>query len=110
MSITPTIGRIVHYTLSAHDAAAINKRRKDARDHQTEHVANSTGVQVHVGNDVREGDVYPMIITRVWGDTPESCVNGQVFLDGNDLYWASSVSVGTGPYKFAWPNVTVPTK
>ena len=99
----PTIGRIVHYTLSKQDADEINRRRKDAKLHRAEHIEASSGVQVHVGNDVREGDVYPLIITRVWGSTPESAINGQVALDGNDLFWVSSAAVGTGPHTFAWP-------
>lgn len=105
----PTIGRIVHYTLSESDAQAINRRRDDAiAARHNPVVADSrlkpTGEQVHIGNVAREGDVYPMIITRVWGSTPQSAVNGQVFLDGNDTLWATSVVVGEGPRKFAWPS------
>jgi hypothetical protein len=100
----PSIGRIVHYTLSEQDAEAINRRRADARAHLPEHQENANGVQVHTGNDVKPGDVYPLIITRVWGDTPESAANGQVLLDGNDLFWATSVSHGTGERKFVWPS------
>ena len=86
---TPTIGKIVHYSLSAADAEAINKRRQDASDHMHQHREESTGVVVHVGDHVEEGDVYPMIIVMVW---PNGRVNGQVFLDGNDAYWVASVS------------------
>ena len=99
----PPIGRIVPYTLSAQDADAINRRRKDAAEHMAEHRERANGVVVHVGNPVSEGDVYPMIITRCWGTTPESGVNGQVLLDGDDTFWATSVSVGEGPRHFAWP-------
>jgi hypothetical protein len=99
----PTPGRIVQYTLSKQDADATNKRRKDAHLHMAEHIANSNGVQVHVGNQPAEGDVYPMMIVRTWGSTETSSVNGQVFLDGNDLLWVTSVAVGTGPCTFAWP-------
>ena len=99
----PTIGRIVHYRLGAQDAEAINRRRSHARAHLNEHRDNSNGVQIHVGNDVKEGDAFPMIITRVWGDTPTSAVNGQVFLDGSDLFWGTSVCVGEGPRTFSWP-------
>jgi hypothetical protein len=99
----PTIGRIVLYTLTASDAGATNKRCADARLHQQEQGPEVTGAIVHTGNEVSEGDVYPMVITRVWGDTPASSVNGQVFLDGNDLLWVTSVALGTGPRTFAWP-------
>ena len=99
----PTIGRIVHYTLHEQEADAINRRREHARTHIDDHRVNANGVQLHVGNRVDAGDVFPMVITRVWGDTPTSAVNGQVLLDGNDLYWVTSVSVGTGPHTFSWP-------
>jgi hypothetical protein len=100
----PTPGRIVLYTLSKQDADATNKRRADAQGHMQDHRETSNGVQIHVGNQVAEGDVYPMIIIRVWSaNNPTAAVNGQVFLDGNDLLWASSVQVGTGPRTFAWP-------
>lgn len=99
----PSLGRIVHYALSVQDAEAINRRRDDARSHLDHHRVNADGSQIHVGNEVSAGDVYPMVITRVWGDTPASAVNGQVLLDGNDLYWATSVSVGDGERHFVWP-------
>lgn len=99
----PTIGRIVHYRLSADDAAEINRRRQQARDHMADHHNNANGVQVHVGNKVEEGETYPMMITQVWGKDPTSSVNGQVFLDGNDLFWAASVAVGEGPRSWSWP-------
>ena len=97
---TPSIGRIVHYALSEQDVVATNKRRDDSRRHLAEHRENSNGVQIHVGNPVAEGDVYPMLITRVWNDT---LVQGQVFLDGNDTLWATSVGEGIGPRTYAWP-------
>jgi hypothetical protein len=61
--------------------------------------AGATGHVAHVGNQVTAGDVYPAMIVRVWGDTPESAVNLQVHLDGNDTYWATSRVVGD----YAWP-------
>lgn len=103
----PAIGRIVHYRLSFDDAVAINRRREHARRHISEHAANANGVQVHVGNDVREGETYPMMITNVLGSPhrqhPNSPINGQVMLDGNDLFWATSVWLGEGPGTFSWP-------
>lgn len=102
--MTPTIGRIVHYRLGPQDIEAINRRRADARAGVGWHRENKTGAQVHVGNEVREGDTYPLVITRVHGDGPDAYVNGQVMLDGNDLYWATSVKVGEGPRTYSWPN------
>lgn len=115
----PTIGRIVHYRLSADDATQINRRRTTGA-RIAERMQNAippdvgrntepifgwpAGAQAHIGNEVKEGDTFPMMITRVWGDTPESAVNGQVFLDGTDVFWATSVSVGEGPRTFSWPS------
>lgn len=98
--MTPTIGRIVHYTISVEEADAINRRRNDATRSMREHREAATGVQLHVGNVAREGDVYPLLIVRVW---PGDLVNGQLFLDGNDTLWVCSVYEGEGPRTFAWP-------
>lgn len=104
----PTIGRIVHYTLSEDDAAYINRRRDDATAYAhnlPDGVARKpTGDQRHIGNKAIEGQVYPMIIVRVWGTTPESAVNGQVLLDGNDSLWVTSVTAGEGARRFVWPS------
>jgi hypothetical protein len=99
----PTIGRIVHYRMSKENAEAINRRRAHTRSHIDAHRSNANGVQVHVGNDVSEGDAFPLMITRVWGNQPDCYVNGQVMLDGNDLFWATSVKVGEGPGTYSWP-------
>jgi hypothetical protein len=100
--IIPTIGRIVIYTLSADDAATINKRRADARAHMDAHRSNSNGVMVHVGNEAREGQEYPMLIVATRGGQPDSYVNGTVQLDGSDTFWATSRKVGTGPGTYHW--------
>ncbi len=99
--MAPTIGRIVHYTLSEQDADAINVRRANTRRHEADHREAANGLQVHVGNPASEGDVFPMMITRVWPG--ETLVQGQVFLDGTDVLWVTSVAEGTGPRTFAWP-------
>jgi hypothetical protein len=97
----PTIGRIVIYTLTDDDVKRINSRRADASSGGAG--GARTGYVVHSGNQVEVGDAYPMIITRVWGTSPDSAVNGQVLLDGNDTLWATSVSEGEGPHTYAWP-------
>lgn len=101
--MNPTIGRIVHYTLTEQDAQQINKRRADSQAHIHEHRENSNGVQIHFGNSVQAGDVYPLVITRVWGPGETAAFNGQVLLDGNDCLWVTSTSIGEGPRKCAWP-------
>jgi hypothetical protein len=86
----PTIGRIVHYTLTDHDVAQIAARRTGAGDKS-------------IGNTVTAGDVFPLMITRVWGPTEESAVNGQVFLDGDDVLWVTSRQQGDGPSTWREP-------
>lgn len=108
----PSIGRIVHYQLSADDVEKINRRRTTSHsiaERMKPGVVTATsygwpaGAQAHIGNEVKEGDIFPMLIVQIWGDTPSSAVNGQVFLDGNDVFWATSRSVGNYPGTFSWP-------
>jgi hypothetical protein len=98
MSIT--IGRLVHYTLSEYDAKKINKRRLDALEANRSHTED--GVQIHVGNPPHEGDVLPMVVVKTYEDSDQ--VNGQVYLDGNDTYWVTSVpqSMGLIPATGCW--------
>ena len=86
----PAVGRIVRFKMDADSASKINKRRLDADKSQI--ARDNSGAQVHVGNAAEADHIYPMLIVRTWGETEESAVNGQVFLDGNDTYWATSVS------------------
>jgi hypothetical protein len=112
-SMIPTIGRIVLYRTTAQDASAINARRKDAREKMPWHHAIRSGAQVHVGNEVTAGDVFPLVITKVWGApaTEGTAFNGQLLLDGNDLYWVTSTSLGDGQARcFAPPRVEQPAQ
>jgi hypothetical protein len=88
------IGQMVQYTLGEMDANTVNNRRKVAQGHG--HRANLPGVQIHMGNEVKEGDVFPAVIVRDWG----ACVNLKVMLDGDDSYWATSRIEGEGPNRF----------
>ena len=96
----PTIGRSVHYKLSAGDAEAINRSR------EVEGVGHDAswpkGAQAHVGNNAAEGQVFPMHIVNVFDTTPVM-VNGQVLLDGNDVLWATSVAEGDNDGEWQWP-------
>jgi hypothetical protein len=66
----PTLGRLVHYVLSATDGVRPDK----------------------------VGECRPAIIVRVWRDSPEAAVNLRVLLDGTndtdgpDILWVCSVS------------------
>lgn len=100
----PSVGRIVHYTLSEQDAVEINRRRADFHAYVRDGGLRegTTGYVGHVGNHAQEGDVYPaMIVRRFHPDT--TTVNLQVFLDGNDTYWATSREQGAGAMHWAWP-------
>lgn len=98
----PTIGRIVHYRLSDHDAARINERRVAAHEMKST-IYQAGGLQHCTGNRAEAGQRCPMMIVAVWGDRPDSLVNGQVFLDGWDIHWATSVGCGAGPGTWSWP-------
>ena len=88
----PSVGRTVHYMLSENDAEQINRRRTDGASIAARIAQNAwpLGAQAHIGSHAEAGQVFPMVIVRVWGDDPVSAVNGQVFLDGNDVFWATS--------------------
>ncbi|MFE3081824.1 hypothetical protein [Nocardia tengchongensis] len=79
---TPSIGRVVHYTLTADDAKAINADL--ARN----------------GNRVAEGDIFPAMIVRVF---QHESANLQVFLDGDDSFWATSRTLSDGAGHWNWP-------
>jgi hypothetical protein len=103
----PTIGRIVVYMLTDQDAEAINRRRTTGQEIATR-IASiprewPLGAQAHIGNHVTQGMSFPMIIVRTWGDTPESAVQGQVLLDGNDTFWATSRVQGEHAGMWQWP-------
>lgn len=101
----PSIGRTVHFKLADYDVKEIERRRADARASRIS--ADKTGAQVHVGNPTSAGDVYPMLITRVWAPpeqvTETTAVQGQVFLDGNDVLWVTSVQQGDGEHQWSAP-------
>lgn len=105
----PTIGRIVHYTLTEQDAASINVRRSDFKAFEAGHKhphepgqPAATGHIAHVGNHAEAGQVYPATVVRVF-DSSTSTANLQVTLDGNDTYWATSRAEGDEPGHWAWP-------
>lgn len=75
------LGQIVTYQLSANDAQTINQNRTD--------------YPMREGNVVAAGEKYPMMITRLL-DEEGTTVNGQVFLDGDDVMWASNIQESDG--------------
>jgi hypothetical protein len=108
----PSIGRVVHYTLTEQDAASINVRRADFGAFEAGHKhphepgqPNATGFIAHIGNHAEGGQMYPATVVRVF-DPSSSAVNLQVALDGNDTYWATSCPEGDGPGYWAWPTIS----
>lgn len=107
---TPTLGSIVLYTMTEQDAQRVNTKRDAAAAYIKAFHENPTkhGEMQHTGNSVRAGDVFPLIITRVWSTGPRSAVNGQLMLDGNDTLWVTSTSVQVDPEqpagRFVWPS------
>ena len=94
-SMKPTIGRIVHYTLTDADAAAINVRAPTStatapstprRKAPSEHPARQAGRPRRTSQRVAAGDIFPALVVRDW-DTAVGTVNLQLFLDGSDSYW-----------------------
>lgn len=116
----PSIGRIVHYRLSANDAEQISRRRTTGasiakRMQQAVPSADGTaepiygwpaGAQAHIGNSVSAGDIVPLMVVRVWPDEfgpGIPGVNGQASLDGNDVLWITSAREGTEHGQWSWP-------
>jgi hypothetical protein len=79
-----TKGEMVLYTLSGDDAEIDIWPR---------------GAQAHIGNAAKEGAQYAAMVVEDWKQHGEASgagvpdnpgVNLQVFLDGNDVFWATS--------------------
>lgn len=98
-TVTPTIGRIVHYHLSGGDLDRINRKRALSS------AAFSDGL-VERGNPTLPGQVVPLVVTAVWPDEygPGTFgVNGQALLDGSDSLWVTSAAEGSKPGQWSWP-------
>jgi hypothetical protein len=82
----PTIGRIVHYVVTAADAQSWNEQQADK------------GTQ----NPLGEGDHLAALVVKDWSDVT---VNLQVFSDGAHSYWKTSITnLGdTQPGTWHWP-------
>lgn len=92
-----TVGRLVLYKISEADAEAINRRRADFVNNTKE--AWQAGAQAHTGNNAQAGDLMPTIVVKVWEGNK---INGQVFLDGNDTLWVTSVQQGPEAGQWDW--------
>ncbi len=105
----PSVGRIVHYTLTQQDADAINARRELYRAFCATLTGRPlpgdpgmNGHMAHIGNTAHEGDICAATVVRDW-NSDAGTVNLQVHLDGNDTYWATSRQEGDRPGYWSWP-------
>lgn len=94
-------GRIVYFVLDEMHARSINGRYADAHSPAgVDATVKKSGVQIHVGNRVHAGDICPAMVTAVHTDT--GLCNLKVMLDGNDIYWATSVDYHTDKRHGSW--------
>ena len=95
------IGQIVQFVLTEDMCKAIYRRRDDAYNNlPIIRKEAKAGYIAYVGYPPQSGEIVPMIITRVWD---ENLVNGQIILDGNDHYWATSVARGPSYGEWEFP-------
>lgn len=101
----PTIGKIVVYKLTDIDAQNINRRRTTSFDISYRVSTNEwpLGAQAHIGTEVLSGEEFPMLVVRAHST---GFVNGQVFLDGNDVLWTQVVHEGNLPGQWHWPELS----
>lgn len=87
-----SLGRVVHYTLSDTDVAAINDQFPESTTGQWRR------------NSVHAGDVCKADVVYVFAPA-SNAANLQVALDGNVTYWATSRVEGDPgqPGTWAWP-------
>lgn len=90
----PRVADVVRYTVPEWLAAAVVRLRTESKESGTLHAKG--------GNAVTAGDVLPLVITKLWGSSPEAAFNGTLLLDGNHTMWVTSTSIGTGEGKCAW--------
>lgn len=89
MDQTPTIGRVVHYTLTDYDVTYLQALNSDES----------------LGN-TRVGQVVPAVIVAVWSPT---LVNLHVLLDAPLAYWATSRALADEEHtagRWRWPERT----
>lgn len=88
----PSLGRIIHYTLTAQDAFQINRRRTTGPSIAERLSAGHwpEGAQAHLGNTVSPGQVVAAIIVAVWPG-PAMNINARCILDGTDELWVTTI-------------------
>lgn len=82
---------------------AITQRRISGAGHSENWPA---GAIAHTGNPHTVGQELPLLVVSVYPDefgAGVPGVNGQVFLDGNDVLWMTSAKEGIEPGTWHWP-------
>ena len=108
--MVPYLGSVVIYRLTAADAEAINRlRTTDEKIAKRVAIENwCIGAQAHIGNKARASQEFPMMVVAISKGENSTVVNGQVFLDGNDVLWVQGVSEGPRNGKWYWPPISTP--
>lgn len=93
-----TASTVCLYRLTASDAETVNRRRTSGGAIARRLTENPPqwpkGAQAHIGEPVKAGDEFPLIITR---RLENGRFSGQVILDGSDTLWVRDVPWGIGP-------------
>ena len=100
-------GRIVSFVIDEQSANDIHRQRMSVRAIQDRMDAEHWPLawyQAHIWNEVKAGEIYPAMVTRVWDQSgsPSNCVNLKVILDGTDTFWATSVHFDSAKAPRTW--------
>jgi hypothetical protein len=111
-------GRIVYFVFDDQSAKEVMRRRttgesiKQRMLNPTDEFSSGkpatwpAGAQAHIGNAVTAGQIQPAMVVAVNEQTADTAsINLQVFLDGCDVYWATSVpydATKTSPRSWHW--------
>lgn len=88
----PTVGQIVHYSMSADD---ITRAAYELSSNPPDRLAQF--------NEPRQGQVYAAVVTSVTDHPQHPDVNLRVFLDGPYDFFAPSRTEGTAAGSWSWP-------
>lgn len=80
----PTVGRIIHYVVTEADRAHVEALK-------------ATGIEINPLSTLQH---LPAIVIVPWS---ELTVNAQVLLDGATVLWKTSITQGTVPGTWHWP-------
>ena len=94
------IGEVLGYRVTNEQVDRMNGLRIVSRSMDTARLEGKfpQGAQAHIGAASAEGDILPLIVTRITeGANGRTLVNGQLILDGSDSLWIEHATEGDGP-------------